>query len=352
MKKVLLFITIALLLTSFVFAQSMTSKAVKNDEKNYGAADNSQADDDSNIVAPEDIVCCKISGLSLPGEGVSYELVERSECSVPEGVMDVEKEIVDDEFCEAKTDERFCGTSTYGACETDADCLRAGCSNSVCQSVGEESTITTCEFKECYNTEKYNARCVCLENQCQWLVKKELKGELTQAQIGKIIRERNRLEVHAQIQAGECPENCTCTGSVIKCEVEGRREMRVMAGESGNVIVISKDVNASTNVALYHHNGRVFANFRNNETKEIILPDEAKARLRERIHANFSIEKMELSEEGKYEVQARKRARLFGIIPVRERVRAEINAETGEIIRTRVPWWSFLARDEVSEDFE
>jgi len=246
----------------------------------------------------------------------------------------------------------FCGTSTYGACETDADCLRAGCSDSVCQSVGEESVITTCEFKECYNAEKYNARCVCLENKCQWLVKKELKGELTQAQIGEIIRERNRLKVRTQIQAGECPENCTCTGSVIKCEIEGGREMRVMAGESGNVVVISKDVNASTNVTLYHHNGKIYGNFRNNETKEIILPDEAQSRLQEQLRTRAEVRNMTLDDEGIYRIKAYKRARLFWMISVQKRVEANVDAETGEIIRMRVPWWSFLAKDVVSENFE
>ncbi len=248
--------------------------------------------------------------------------------------------------------EEFCGTSTYGACETDADCLRAGCSDSVCQSVGEESVITTCEFKECYNAEKYNARCVCLENKCQWLVKKELKGELTQAQIGEIIRERNRLKVRTQIQAGECPENCTCTGSVIKCEIEGGREMRVMAGESGNVVVISKDVNASTNVTLYHHNGKIYGNFRNNETKEIILPDEAQSRLQEQLRTRAEVRNMTLDDEGIYRIKAYKRARLFWMISVQKRVEANVDAETGEIIRTRVPWWSFLAKDVMSENFE
>jgi len=37
----------------------------------------------------------------------------------------------------------------------------------------------------------------------------------------------------------------------------------------------------------------------------------------------------------------------LGFIPVRERVRFEMNSETGEVIRQRNSWWGFLAKDEL-----
>jgi|GEM_PF-1210148 eight-cysteine-cluster-containing protein len=62
----------------------------------------------------------------------------------------------------------FCGFSTYGECVTDRDCMVGGCSGQVCQSKFEEPVITTCEWKECYDTEKYDVQCRCIENKCQW----------------------------------------------------------------------------------------------------------------------------------------------------------------------------------------
>lgn len=62
----------------------------------------------------------------------------------------------------------FCGTSTFGNCVTDADCVTGGCSGEICQSKDEEPIIITCEYKDCYNTEKYELKCKCLTQQCQW----------------------------------------------------------------------------------------------------------------------------------------------------------------------------------------
>jgi len=172
---------------------------------------------------------------------------------------------------------------------------------------------------------------------------------LTQSQIQEIKQERNRIRIQAQ--EGECPENCTCTGSSMKCTLErGGREMTVTAGQSGNIIVQVKGTNMSTDVALYKSGGKVYGTFKNNETKEVrILPDQVKEKIRERLARELEGEEIELDEDGVYQVQSRKRARLFGFIRVRERVRAEINSETGEIIRVRNSWWGFLARDEVEE---
>ena len=62
-------------------------------------------------------------------------------------------------------------------------------------------------------------------------------------------------------------------------------------------------------------------------------------------------ENITLTEDGYYQVQAKKKARLFWIVPVKEKVHTQIDAETGEVIKTRYSWWGFLARD-VREDVE
>ena len=169
-----------------------------------------------------------------------------------------------------------------------------------------------------------------------------------QNKIKKIIQARNKIKAH--VQAGECPENCTCTGSVMKCEIEGGREMTIRAGKSGNTIVQVKGVNMSTNVTLYKSEGKVYGVFKNNQTRIIkIFPDEIKAKIKQRIKAKIQDEEIKLDEDGVYQVRANKKARLFFIIPVKEKIRTQINSETGEIIKTRTSWWGFLARD-VKED--
>lgn len=54
-----------------------------------------------------------------------------------------------------------------GSCATDSDCVKGGCSGTICQSAGEEPVITTCEWQEKYQC--YQAvSCVCMNTKCQW----------------------------------------------------------------------------------------------------------------------------------------------------------------------------------------
>ena len=62
----------------------------------------------------------------------------------------------------------FCGSSTFGTCSDNSKCITGGCSGQVCQSNNEESVITTCEYTECYDSEKFNVKCKCVNKQCQW----------------------------------------------------------------------------------------------------------------------------------------------------------------------------------------
>lgn len=167
---------------------------------------------------------------------------------------------------------------------------------------------------------------------------------ITATQAREIFRARNRLRLNQT----ELPENCTQTGSVIRCDIEGGRTMVVMAGNSGNTIIKVKEVNMSTKIELYHHNGQVYGVLDNNETRLInFFPDQIQVLIRARINATIiGNESIVLDDNGEYRVEVRKRARFLGIFKITERVRFHIDPETGEILNTRAPWWSFLTTDD------
>ena len=165
---------------------------------------------------------------------------------------------------------------------------------------------------------------------------------LIQAQIQAIKQEAKRI----RIQEGVCPEGCDCADSTIKCALEkGGKEMIVTAGNSGDIIIQVKGIESSTNVKLYKSDGKIYGEF-NDETKEVrVMPDMVKEKVREKVARELEDEEIKLDEKGIYQYKARKRVKLFGFIRVRQKIRAEINSETGELERIRTPWWSFLARE-------
>lgn len=173
----------------------------------------------------------------------------------------------------------------------------------------------------------------------------DVKSVMKIKDLKKLIQERNRIRFG---ETGvQCPTECSCTGSTIKCQLASGREMTIVAGKSGNVIVQVKGENMTTNVTLYKSEGKLYGVFKDNETKQVrVLPDQIKERIRERLQRQLENENITLSEDGEYEYQAEKKARLFFIFPVRVAVQAEINAETGEVVRLRTRWWDFLAKDE------
>ncbi|VVB82492.1 Uncharacterised protein [uncultured archaeon] len=172
-------------------------------------------------------------------------------------------------------------------------------------------------------------------------------NRLTNEQIHKIVTEKNR--IHSAIENGTCPNNCTCEGSVTRCELaNGTREMTVVAGKSGNVIIQIQGINVSTNTTLYKgDNGKVYGIFRNNDTRIIkLLPDQVQERIRAKFSRQLENENISLNENGTYDYSGEKNATLFFFFHVKEKINAQLDSQTGEITNVKTPWWAFLAKDE------
>jgi len=100
------------------------------------------------------------------------------------------------------------------------------------------------------------------------------------------------------------------------------------------------------------------SNGRNAEIK--IMPSTASERALERLRLKVcSTENnctIELKETGQgndtrltYEVQIERHSRILGIFKAKMRVRGDVDAETGEVVRVNKPWWAFLATEPEEE---
>lgn len=54
------------------------------------------------------------------------------------------------------------------SCQSDVDCIKAGCSNTLCiAKSNQESGFTTCEWKDSYKCYQEQS-CICQNNKCNW----------------------------------------------------------------------------------------------------------------------------------------------------------------------------------------
>jgi hypothetical protein len=76
-----------------------------------------------------------------------------------------------------------------------------------------------------------------------------------------------------------------------------------------------------------------------------MMPDKIQEKIQEKLKIRNISYEAELDEEGNYQIQTRKKVKLLGFIPLKEKVEMRINSETGETTRIKNSWWNFLAKD-------
>ena len=149
--------------------------------------------------------------------------------------------------------------------------------------------------------------------------------------------------------------------------VEGR-PIRIEQREMNKVRINAQGISADTELELEEDTigsrTKFKAKLSNGKNSEIkIMPDVASAtalqRLRLKVCSSDNNCSIELKEVGQgeqiraaYEIRAEKKAKVFGFFKARMRLESQVDAETGEVIQTRRPWWSFLATEEIEETEE
>jgi hypothetical protein len=105
----------------------------------------------------------------------------------------------------------------------------------------------------------------------------------------------------------------------------------------------------------FQNRTRMYAGLSNGRNAEIkVMPDTASETALQRLRLrncdeNCTIELREVGVGNRtmaaYEVRAQRNSRVFGLFRARMNVQAQVDAETGEIIQVRKPWWAFLATE-------
>ena len=226
----------------------------------------------------------------------------------------------------------FCEFSSYDPCESNNDCrIDAGpeCKTVSCENRTKfKSGAGVCSENDCFNYAKYRMECKCIENQCKW--EKEKKNK-TQIKPGRDIE--------------ECPEGCECMGSVVRCSTETGRIMIITAGKSGNVIIITMNkTNVSTTITIEKEGNKFYANVSGGRKEIKVLPDVASERAQERFRIrNYTVELKEVGNKLVYEFEGEKEVRVLLFFKARMKVMAQTDAESGDTIQVKKPWWAFLA---------
>lgn len=145
-----------------------------------------------------------------------------------------------------------------------------------------------------------------------------------------------------QVQAGEA--YTVQNGETVQVQGEGNRlRLRV------------RDTEAHTELEVTSEGNKLRAKLSNGRNAEIkVMPDTASERALQRLRLkncsesqNCTIELKQVGEGEQarlaYEVQAERHSKILGLFQAKMQVRAQIDAETGEVIRVGKPWWAFLA---------
>lgn len=168
-----------------------------------------------------------------------------------------------------------------------------------------------------------------------------------------------------------CPMDCVCNEDSMAClfnpnegpsdpqEIIGSSNTTQAPGSPSNppsegptIVIIGKttikagNVESKTAQDVSYENNKVYAETAAGKKEIKIMPDTASERAIERLgELNFTIILKEVGQDTKlvYEMNATKEARVIGIFKVKAEVKARVDAQTGEIISVKRPWWAFLA---------
>ncbi|MDP3026207.1 MAG: hypothetical protein Q8N63_00750 [Nanoarchaeota archaeon] len=242
-----------------------------------------------------------------------------------------------------------CNSNNLSLCSNETSCDGAGgeWEDNVCSKEEQDNETEDDDDNETENEteDDEDSSCANITDKTLCEAKKNCDYNNTTQKCVKTAKTKKLKEsLQAYLNSTECPEDCVCAGSTIKCETENGREMTVIAGKSGNVIIITKTANASTSVVLIKNSTGLYGNFSGKVKRIKYLPDEIKEKVLKKLKlTDATSSNIVLNEDGTYEMTINGKYRVLWLFPKKTTVVSEINSETGEVTVLKKPWWKFRA---------
>jgi hypothetical protein len=159
---------------------------------------------------------------------------------------------------------------------------------------------------------------------------------------------QNQVTEQNQVRAGNYE---TAAGKQVQIQEQVNNRLEIQSG----------NVKAQTGMQLMNEGSdseiKLKAELSNGRNAEIkVMPDAASETALEKLKLKNCVEEegctIELMEVGKgddvkpaYEIQRQRTSRVLGLFKANMDVQAQVDAETGELLKVKKPWWAFLASE-------
>lgn len=176
----------------------------------------------------------------------------------------------------------------------------------------------------------------------------QINTETQQQNQGEETQIQNQIQTQSRVKSGSYT-------------TENGKQVQVQEQSNNKVQLKSGAVSAQTSMEMTQEQTQdrtklqvKLSNGKNSEVK--VMPDTASEKALERLRIKVCSEEndcqIELKEVGQgeqvraaYEVQVQKQAKFLGLFKTKMQVQAQVDAENGEVIQSKKPWWAFLASE-------
>ncbi len=172
-------------------------------------------------------------------------------------------------------------------------------------------------------------------------------------------------EGSGNLESGNDNANDSQEGNLVATQTQNKGEasqLQVQTSSEFGSTIRSQDgkSEAKTEMKMSQgEDGKTYAQLSNGMNAEVkVMPDTASEKALEVLGAKCEERgcQIELKEVGKgeeikaaYEVKAQKQVKVLGFIKAQMRTQAQVDAGTGEVVKTRNAWWGFLAKKNLEE---